>query len=224
MKCIVLLSGGLDSSVSLAYALRENKVELCLTMDYGQRAAKKEIGASAALADYYKLNHKVIELPFLQQITITALVNSTRDIPDLTGKALDDRTSAEESALAVWVPNRNGLFINIAACFAETLACELIIAGFNKEEAKTFPDNSFPFVKSMNEALTHSTKNKVKVLSYTQRLDKAGIVRLGQRLQIPWQFIWSCYFGGEAACGKCESCQRFQRAMETVTREKMGLP
>jgi 7-cyano-7-deazaguanine synthase len=221
MKCIVLLSGGLDSSVSLAYALRENKVELCLTMDYGQRAAKKEIGAAAALADYYKLKHKVIKLPFLQQITTTALVNPVRDIPDLTGKALDDHTSAVESALAVWVPNRNGLFINIAACFAEALDCELIIAGFNREEAKTFPDNSFLFVDSINEALTYSTKNKTKVLSYTQRLDKADIVCLGQRLQIPWQYIWSCYYGGETMCGRCESCRRFQRAMETVTREKM---
>jgi len=224
MKCTVLLSGGLDSSVSLAYALRENTVELCLTMDYGQRAAKREIEAAAALAAYYKLKHKVIELPFLQQITSTALVNPASKIPDLSKKILDDRIVTGESAMAVWVPNRNGLFINIAACFAEMLNCELIITGFNREEAKTFPDNSFPFVESINEALAYSTINKVKVLSYTQRLDKAGIVRLGQRLRIPWQLVWSCYYGGETICGKCESCRRFLRAMETVSREEMNLP
>lgn len=213
MKSVVLLSGGLDSAVSLACALQESTVKLCLTMDYGQRAAAREIGAAAALAAYYNLEHKIIELPFLKQITSTALVNEEQAIPAPGLADLDDPFAAGESAAAVWVPNRNGLFINIAACFAEALDCNLIVAGFNREEAKTFPDNSIPFVEGINKALAHSTRNRVRVLSYTQRLDKADIVRLGQKLGVPWQFIWSCYYGGKTMCGECESCRRFFRAM-----------
>lgn len=216
MKSIILLSGGLDSAVSLVYAQQESTVELCLTMDYGQRAAAKEIGAAAALAAYYNLAHKVIELPFFKQIASGALVNREQVIPTPIEEELDDPVAAEESAAAVWVPNRNGLLINIAACFAEALGCVLIVTGFNKEEARTFPDNSLPFVEKMNETLAYSTRGHVRVISYTQRLDKVDIVRLGQRLKIPWQFIWSCYYGGKTMCGRCESCRRFQRAMKAA--------
>jgi len=224
VKSIVLLSGGLDSAVNLAYARRESVVRLCLTMDYGQRAAAKEIGAAAALAAYYNLEHRIIELPFLKQITATALVNEERAIPRPGPADLDDPAAAGETAAAVWVPNRNGLFVNIAACFAEALDCALIIAGFNREEAKTFPDNSISFVEGVNAALAYSTGNRVRVLSYTQRLDKADIVRLGERLGVPWQFVWSCYSGGKTMCGECESCRRFFRALEAAGLRGGGCP
>lgn len=212
MKSIVLLSGGLDSAVALAYARQESAVALCLTMDYGQRAAAREIGAAAALAAYYNVPHQIIELPFLKQVTATALVNREQDVPAPDDAALDDPVAAARTAAAVWVPNRNGLFINIAACYAEALGGALIITGFNREEARTFPDNSILFVERINAALASATRNRVRVVSYTQRLDKVEIVRLGQRLKIPWQFIWSCYYGGQTMCGKCESCRRFFRA------------
>ncbi|MGQ9824217.1 MAG: 7-cyano-7-deazaguanine synthase QueC [Desulfotomaculales bacterium] len=212
MRCVVLLSGGLDSAVSLAYALREGAVELCLTMDYGQRAAAREIGAARALAAHYGVSHRTVELPFLKEITPTSLVNRKLPVPSPRADDLEDPFFASESAAAVWVPNRNGLFVNIAACFAEALGCDFIVAGFNKEEALTFPDNSVSFVERVNEALAFSTKKQVRVVSYTQRLTKPDIVRLGQRLGVPWRFLWSCYYGGEKACGKCESCLRFFRA------------
>ncbi len=219
MKSIVLLSGGLDSAVNLAYARQESAVRLCLTMDYGQRAAAKEIGAAAALAAYYNLEHKIIELPFLKQITPTALVDEERAVPRPGPADLDDPVAAADTAAAVWVPNRNGLFINIAACYAEVLDCALIVTGFNREEAQTFPDNSISFVENINEALACSTRNRVKVISYTQRLDKTDIVRLGQRLGVPWQFVWSCYYGGKTMCGECESCRRFFRAIAAAGRQ-----
>lgn len=214
MRCVVLLSGGLDSAVSLAYALREGTVELCLTMDYGQRAAARELEAAAGLAAYYGVPHRIVELPFLKEITSSSLVNRERPLPALRKKDLEDPVFTEESAAAVWVPNRNGLFVNIAACFAEALECGLVVAGFNSEEAQTFPDNSVSFVESVNGALAFSTKRRVRVVSYTQRLTKTDIVRLGQRLGVPWRLLWSCYSGGKTMCGKCESCLRFFRAAE----------
>lgn len=216
MKSIVLLSGGLDSAVSLAYALREGRVELCLTMDYGQRAAAREISAAAALANHYTIRHQVVGLPFLKEITSTALVNQASMVPEPDDNLLDNREYAKMSAAAVWVPNRNGVFINIAASFAEAYGCGVVITGFNREEALTFPDNSEGFVKEINGALNYSTSNHVEVISYTQRLNKTEIIRLGQRLNVPWDLIWSCYYGGQSMCGKCESCRRFFRAMQAA--------
>ncbi|MDQ0287657.1 7-cyano-7-deazaguanine synthase [Desulfofundulus luciae] len=219
MKSIVLLSGGLDSTVSMAQALREGQVELCLTMDYGQRAAAREIAAASALAAYYKLAHRVIQLPFLGEVTTTSLVNREETIPEPLEESLNDPQQATATAAAVWVPNRNGLFINIAACFAEALGCEQVVTGFNREEAATFPDNSLDFLEAINSSLAYSTASGVRVVSYTARLNKVEIVRLGQYLGVPWHLIWSCYYGGQTMCGRCESCRRLGRAMAAAGLE-----
>lgn len=216
MKSVVLLSGGLDSAVSLAQALLDSEVVLCLTMDYGQKAARKEIAAAAALAAHYNVPHRVVELPFLKQITRTSLVEQEAHVPELSLEALENPDVAKATAAAVWVPNRNGLFINIAACFAEALGCQQVVTGFNREEAATFPDNSLDFIDAANRALRFSTLSGVRVISYTARLSKAEIVALGKRLGVPWNLIWSCYHGGETMCGRCESCLRFARAMASA--------
>ena len=216
MKSIVLLSGGLDSAVSLVQALNETEVILCLTFDYGQRSARKEKESAAALAAFYNIKHRIIELDFLKDITTTALVVDHKDIPEPEPEQLDDLTEAKATAEAVWVPNRNGVFINIAAAFAEAYGCDIIVAGFNREEAATFPDNSAEYVQSVNSSLNYSTLNKVKLVSYMQSFDKIEIVRLGMRHQVPFQHIWSCYRGEDKMCGRCESCGRFRRAAQAA--------
>lgn len=223
MKSVVLLSGGLDSTVSLAHAMRASEVALCLTFDYGQRAVSQEKRAAAALAAHYQVEHLVIELPFLQEITPTALVRGDLALPEPDGAGLDDFTASSSSAAAVWVPNRNGVFINIAAAFAESRHCGLVVTGFNREEAVTFLDNSQDFVAAASHALSFSTMNKVKVVSYTQCLDKVEIIKLGLRLGVPFNHIWSCYRGYEKMCGSCESCQRFKRASEQAGLDTTSL-
>lgn len=215
MKSIVLLSGGLDSSVSLAQALKETDVALSLTFDYGQKSADKEKKAAAALAAYYKINHRVLELNFLKEITRTALV-SKEELPEPGLTDLDDQEKSSASAALVWVPNRNGVFINIAAVFAEAYQCGIIVTGFNREEAATFPDNSRDFVSAANLALSFSTLSKVRLVSYTQQLDKVEIVKLGLSLGLPFQYLWSCYMGEEKMCGRCESCMRLRRAVNAA--------
>ncbi|OPX92381.1 MAG: 7-cyano-7-deazaguanine synthase [Pelotomaculum sp. PtaB.Bin104] len=223
MKSIVLLSGGLDSTVSLACALRESNVILCLTFNYGQRASQNEIKAAASLARHYRLSHQVVEIPFLKDITGTALVKSDLDLPEPEITALDEQETCNVSAAKVWVPNRNGLFINIAAAFAESCEAQLVVTGFNSEEAATFPDNSVSFVKSINKSLNYSTLNHVRVVSYTQRLDKVDIIKLGLKMSVPFQYIWSCYRGGEKMCGRCESCLRLKRAANLAALDLGGM-
>lgn len=213
-KSVVLLSAGLDSTVALAWAVKETTPVMALTFDYGQRAARREMGAAEAVARRFGVLHRCLSLGFLGELTDTALVDRESEVPEPAEHELDDiGGAARETALKVWVPNRNGLFVNIAACFAEALGAGLIITGFNREEAATFPDNSPKYVEAANLALSYSTLNGVRVFSPTQRLDKPGIVRMGVELGAPFELIWSCYHGGTSMCGRCESCRRLARAL-----------
>jgi 7-cyano-7-deazaguanine synthase len=212
MSAVVLLSGGLDSAVNLTLAAKERGVRLALTFDYGQRASGREAAAAAFMCRQLDLPHRVVELPWLAEICRTALVNHSVAMPRLEAEDLAARAGAD-TARAVWVPNRNGVFVNIAAAFAEGLGAEAIVAGFNKEEAATFPDNSAAFVAAANSALSHSTLTRPVLMSYTQELAKADIVRLGREEGAPLGAIWSCYDGGVEHCWRCESCARLERAL-----------
>jgi 7-cyano-7-deazaguanine synthase len=206
MKGVAILSGGLDSTVSLAAALRRMDLVLALTFDYGQRAARREREASARIARRYGVTHRVIPIPWLAGLTRSALVDRRAALPL--------REMSARSAKAVWVPNRNGVFIEIAAAHAESLGATRLVTGFNREEAATFPDNSPAYVRAVNRALGYSTANGVRVVSFTGSLDKRGIVRLGRRLGAPLDWIWPCYEGGRAWCRACESCLRSLRALD----------
>lgn len=216
LKSIVLLSGGLDSTVAFKKAVDDTDVILALTFDYGQRAAVREIAAAAAIAGRFDIEHKAVMLPWLKEITKTALVAKREKLPVLKPGELDSEIKTVESAKSVWVPNRNGIFINIAAAYCESMGAELIVAGFNAEEAITFPDNSSDFVDAINGSLGYSTLSYVKLISPTLRLDKRDVARLGVEIGAPLELLWSCYEGGDRMCGRCESCLRLKRGLAEV--------
>lgn len=198
------MSGGLDSAVNLAKAAEETEIAIALTFDYGQRAAAREISASASLAAWCGCPHMVIPLPWLK-LPSSALTGAM-PVPD-GNAALDD------AARRVWVPNRNGVFVNIGAAFAEEMEADTVIAGFNAEEAATFPDNSRDFVDAANLAFRFSTLSGVVLDSYTLDMRKSEIVELGRDLGVPFEHIWPCYEGGERPCGECPSCLAYRSAM-----------
>lgn len=210
-KAVVLLSAGLDSSVNLYQAKKDLEVVLTLSFDYGQKAAVKELESAQKLAKSLRLPHKVLDLKWFRDFNRSSLL--TQDmIPIGSRVSIDDLQVSQESAKSVWVPNRNGIFLNIAAGFAESLGADFVIPGFNAEEAKTFPDNSEAFMKTLDEAFAFSTGNAVQVKCFTSHLEKTEIVKLGESLNVPWHLIWPCYFAREKWCGQCESCQRSKRA------------
>jgi len=220
MPAVVLLSGGLDSAVNLKQALDETGVALALTFDYGQKAAAREVAAAAAMCQALGVRHRVVALPWLAEICHTALVNPEREVPRLKPEQLgEEQVTSGETARAVWVPNRNGVFIAIAAAFAESLGAEAVVTGFNAEEAATFPDNSAAFAAAATAALQLSTATAVRVVSYTQELTKSEVMSLGRRIGAPLTMVWSCYYGGDAPCGDCESCARFLRAQQLADRQ-----
>ncbi len=211
-KAVVLLSSGLDSSYNLLKATGQFEVALALTFDYGQKAAQRECERAAALARHYKVPHKVISLPWFKDFTKTTLVGGGK-IPSGADVKIDDLKQSLETAKSVWVPNRNGIFLNIAAGFAEGLGAKYIIPGFNLEEAQTFPDNSAAFLKSLDATFAFSTQNGVRTHCYSAHLNKTQIVKEAMVADLPFQVLWPCYLDGDRWCGTCESCQRFNRAL-----------
>jgi 7-cyano-7-deazaguanine synthase len=215
MTAVALLSGGLDSTVAAALAQREHRLRVAITADYGQRAAVREIAAARRIANVLGCEHRVIELPFLAAVTRTALVARDRELPALAADQLDEVAgAAAESMRAVWVPNRNGLLLAAAAAIAEGLDATVVIVGFNREEAATFPDNGADFLAATTAALRFSTANGVRVESPTVELDKREVVAEGIRIGAPLPYVWSCYRGQERHCGRCESCLRLFRALD----------
>lgn len=211
-QAISILSGGLDSAVSTRLALDLYDIPLALFFDYGQRAVKREKQAAEDLSSYFKIPLRIIDLPWLRDFTSTALLNRKLDLPKLSLQELDQQAAGDKSAAQVWVPNRNGLFINVAACCAEFLGASVLLTGFNREEAQTFPDNSSDFAAAISQSLQYSTKVKCRVESFTMEMDKTEIVRKALTLDFPLHLVWSCYEAGEKMCGVCESCLRSKRA------------
>ena len=205
---VALLSGGLDSGVAAASFLAAgNRLAMCLFCDYGQRARVREAAAAQVLARRFDVPWRSVALPWLGELAQRSgsrLMLSNGDLPQGTEALPGDLGSAR----AVWVPARNAVFVAIAAAHAEVVQADSVVAGFNREEAATFPDNSAAFLAAGTQFLAHGTRHGVVVVSPTIGLDKAAIVQQARALGFQPTDFWSCYDGGELPCGRCESCLR----------------
>jgi 7-cyano-7-deazaguanine synthase len=161
-------------------------------------------------ANYYGLPFQDVDVRWLESLAPAGMQRSSA--PDRRDEAPD----ALQTLADVWIPNRNGVFINTAAAYAERQACDTIVTGFNREEAEEFPDNSADYVARINSALELSTRNRVRVESFTIDLDKRAILRLGLELRAPLSIVWSCYRSGERMCGRCASCRRLRAALDSL--------
>lgn len=210
-KAVVLLSSGLDSTVNLYKALEQCEVVLALSFNYGQRASAKELESAKKICRQVKVEHKIVDLTWFKDFGKSSLLNAGA-VPVGNEVSIDDLSKSQSTAKSVWVPNRNGIFLNIAAGFAESLDAKYVIPGFNLEEATTFPDNSEAFLSSLTRSFSYSTSNQVEATCFTTGMNKTQIVELGESLYVPWHLTWPCYLAEEKWCGQCESCQRAKRA------------
>jgi len=212
-KAVVLLSGGLDSTVALAWAVREYDVERAIFVGYAHKAFKMEATVVTGIAWHFKVEVTNVRLPFYTQVCQSfAALNKDRTARG----SKEDRGSFDELH-RVWVPNRNMVFVSIGAAFAEALGCEIVVAGLNAEEAEQFPDNSTEFVKRINRALELSTLSSIRLVCPLIELKKAEILRMGVELDAPLELIYSCYEGKEMMCGECTSCVRLKDAMSELS-------
>lgn len=213
---VVLLSGGLDSALNLAIAARAGRAKLALNIRYGQRAESAENRAAGTLAAHYGVRFETVDLSWLGKVNPTSLTRSEHTLPQPGLDQLDEMTVVNPSMKAVWVANRNGLFLNAAAAYAEAIGQNEVLVGFNREEAATFPDNSPGYMQALNRAFEFSTLNKVKVDSYTLDWDKTEILARALEVELPLDMVWSCYEPGPQRCWKCESCRRSERALRAA--------
>jgi 7-cyano-7-deazaguanine synthase len=214
-KAVVLLSGGLDSAAAVALAPEAGcEPAAALFFDYGQHAARKEELAARGIAGFHGIPFERIELPWMARFSKSALLAGAGEPPRWSPDRLDDTAPR-----AVWVENRNGIFINIAAFYAAGQGKDVVVVGFNREEAAAFPDNSGEYIDRVNRALELSLGRSVRVVAPTLGMTKREIAARALSLDFPWELLWSCYGGGEFQCGSCESCLRLKRAVGGTSAE-----
>jgi 7-cyano-7-deazaguanine synthase len=214
MKSIVLLSSGLDSTVAFKEAYNRCDEVLCVTFDYEQRAKEKEISFAKTICERFKVGHIIIALPWYRMFR--GALTGGGVLPKISRDHLNDRMITQKTAEQVWVPARNMVFLSIGAALAENYKYDLIIAGFDAEEAATFPDNTPGFVENFNKMLKLGTLTHPSVYTPLISMSKADIVRRGLEIDAPLEWSWSCYEGKKTPCGVCESCLRRKRAFDTA--------
>lgn len=220
MRFIVLLSGGLDSVVNFKCATDNGSVESAVTFDYGQAASENEKRAAAECARRLGVRHEVVDLGWYRDL----LPQAMSGIEEAAAYEPEDIGDSRSMLKEAWVPNRNGVFVNIGAAFAEASGAHAVVIGLNREEARVFPDNSEAFMKSATGALKISTLSGVEVVSFTAALTKREIVHLGIENASPLDLVYSCYRASpdQRMCGECQSCVRLKTALEGEGRARLS--
>uniref|UniRef100_A0A7V5XFJ3 7-cyano-7-deazaguanine synthase n=1 Tax=Thermodesulfobacterium geofontis TaxID=1295609 RepID=A0A7V5XFJ3_9BACT len=196
---IVLLSGGMDSAVCASVASQNYRLSL-LHFQYGQKAQEKELECFHKLIEFFKPEKsQIIYLPFFKDFGGSSLISEELEIPE----------KQEEGIPSTYVPFRNGIFLSIATAWAEVIGAKKIFIGVNEIDFSGYPDCRKEFIKIFNQAINTGTKPETQIEIETPiiNLTKKEIVELGIKLNTPFHLTWSCYKGGEKACGKCESCK-----------------
>lgn len=218
-SAVVLLSGGLDSMVALAAIEQTNPVIAALFFNYGQRAYESELKAARAIAIFYEI--PLVEIPLLWLAGM--LPEAMRDDAPETAWAQAEPRPDADSTRQVWIPNRNGVLLNIAAAYAEGHGAQVVIFGANADEAHGFPDNTVQFRQRLNESLALSTLSHVRVEAPLENLTKREIIALGESLEAPLHLRWSCYEAGTEPCQRCPSCQLSEAAFLSMGPASVGL-
>ena len=198
-KAIILLSGGLDSGTCAAIAKAQGYEILALTFDYGSRHSK-EIDHAEKIALYLGVGEHIIMPLALDRFGGSSLVDESMELGD--GKDIPN----------TYVPARNIVFLSIALALAEARGADVVYIGANAVDYSGYPDCRPEFIKAFEEAGRLGTKrgvesNPIKILAPLIDMTKAEIIKAGMDLDFPYELTWSCYAGGDLACGKCDSCK-----------------
>lgn len=206
MKAVILLSGGLDSSTVLYQAKADGYECYAISFDYQQRH-RRELHSAQAIAQQAGVGaHQVVSFD-LRLWGGSALTDDAIDLPS-------DR-SLEKMATTIpitYVPARNTIFLSFALAYAEALAAERIYIGVNSLDYSGYPDCRPDYIEAMQAAFRLGTKQgregqPIEITTPLIDLKKTEIIQLGNQLGVPWELTWSCYAGGDRACGVCDSCR-----------------
>lgn len=204
-RAVVLLSGGLDSTVAAAMAKARGFELHALSFDYGQRHKRELESARAVAKALGAASHTVMQVP-IAQYGASALTDPSIAVP--TGR---DEKAMGADIPVTYVPARNVVFLSLALGLAEARDAEAILIGANALDYSGYPDCRPEFFAAFEEVARKGTKRGVEgkplqIEVPLLHMTKADIVREGLRLQAPLDLTWSCYQGGAKACGACDSC------------------
>ncbi len=206
-KCVVLLSGGIDSTV-LLYSLVADYECWPLTFDYGQRHDKECVAARNVCEA--RNRSLLLRFKYLNLTCLRALLPSA-----LTGEGtIPEGHYDEESMKSTVVPGRNLIFLAIAAGYAEGLGAECVAYAAHSEDHYLYPDCRPLFASEARTAIMASTDGAVMLHTPFLSMSKADIIKLGTKLTVPLKMTWSCYKGGGHHCGRCGTCMERREAFE----------
>ena len=210
-KAVVLLSGGLDSTTTLAKAIADGNEVVALSFRYGQRHSK-ELVAAKNVADFFKVKHVIVDIDL--SMFRSALTDKNIDVPENR-----DEEQMGSDIPVTYVPARNIIMLSVAAGLCESVDADKIYIGANSVDYSGYPDCRPEFFAEYEKMINIGTKagvegHPIRIMTPIQHATKADIVRLGKKLGAPLHLTWSCYEGGEKACGKCDSCQLRLRGFE----------
>jgi 7-cyano-7-deazaguanine synthase len=199
---VVLLSGGLDSTVSLAKSIDEGFDCIGLFFQYGQRHIV-EYEAAKRIASHYSIPLQTISIP-LPTSSSSPLVKASASLPE---RSLEEITTPGNLPPA-YVPARNTLFLAHALAFAEVEKCDQVIVSVNAHD-ENFPDCSKRYIQAMKTLYEVATNYPVSLQAPLLKLTKPEIVSLGYKLHVPLHKTHSCYTPAEANkhCGTCDACK-----------------
>ena len=202
-KAVILLSGGLDSTVCMAVAKDKGCELLPISFNYQQRH-RKELEAAKSIAEYYSVKKHLIIETNMSGIGGSALTDEKILVPE--GKIENDNVPI------TYVPARNLIFLSYALAYAEVSEAEEIHIGINALDYSGYPDCRHEFIESFQITANYATrvtahdKKQIIIKTPLQELTKKEIVILGNKLDAPLHLTTSCYQGFDEACGKCDSC------------------
>ena len=207
-KAVVLLSGGLDSAVTLYTARAQGYACHCLAFDYGQRHSR-ELVAARRIARITRCPLEVlrIALPWGG----SALLDKKIKLPGSRPRP--------QAIPATYVPGRNIIFLSFAVSYAEAIGAGAVFIGAHTEDYSGYPDCRPEFYAAFSKAVLAGTKagarhRQIKIRTPLINKGKAEIIRLGAKLGVPFSLTWSCYAGGKKPCGKCDSCYFRQKGFQ----------
>lgn len=204
-KAVVLLSGGLDSCTAAAMAKRDGFTLHALSFDYGQRH-ERELQAARDVAEALgTAEHRVLRVP-LGELGGSALTDATLEVPDAP-----DADQIGQEIPSTYVPARNTVFLSLALALAEVRGADTIVIGANALDYSGYPDCRPEFLEAFERMARLGTKAgaqgmTLRVWAPLLSMTKAQIVEAGLAAGAPLERTWSCYRGGQRACGRCESC------------------
>jgi len=200
MKCIIIMSGGLDSTTLLYWVLKQGYEPNVLSFDYGQRH-KKELDFATRTCEKLGVNHKIVDIRSFQELLKgSALTSESVEVPE-------EHYSHESQKMTI-VPNRNAIMLNIAVGYAVSIGAEEVFYAAHYNDRTIYPDCRWEFVESINITSKLANDNpRLKIVAPFVHKTKAEIVKIGSKLGVPFEDTWSCYNGNEKACGVCGTCR-----------------